>query len=86
MTQLRKLLFYFFKLSLNDLRQIILPLRVLISFVICRDGSVKDIRIVKSSGFKALDKKAVEVIQKTAPFPRPPVSAELIIPITYKLS
>ena len=60
--------------------------RVLISFVICRDGSVKDIRIVKSSGFKALDKKAVEVIQKTAPFPRPPVSAELIIPITYKLS
>ena len=60
--------------------------RVLISFVICRDGSVKDIQIVKSSGFKALDKKAVEVIQKTAPFPRPPVSAELVIPITYKLS
>jgi protein TonB len=60
--------------------------RVLISFVICRDGSVKDIRIVKSSGFKALDNKAMEVIQKTAPFPRPPVSAELIIPITYKLS
>lgn len=60
--------------------------RVLISFVICRDGSVKDIRIVESSGFNALDKNAVEVIRKVAPFPRPPVSAELIIPVIYKLS
>ncbi len=60
--------------------------RVLISFVVCKDGSVKDIRIIESSGFKVLDKNAVEVIQKTAPFPKPPVSAELIIPVTYKLS
>ena len=60
--------------------------RVLISFVICRDGSVKDIRIVKSSGFKALDNNAIKVIQKVAPFPKPPVSAELTIPVMYKLS
>ena len=60
--------------------------RVLISFVVCRDGSVRDIRIVESSGFNALDKNAVEVIQKNAPFPIPPVSAELIIPVIYKLS
>ena len=60
--------------------------RVLISFVICKDGSVKNIQIVESSGFNALDKNAVEVIQKGAPFPRPPVSAELIIPVIYKLS
>lgn len=60
--------------------------KVLVSFVICRDGSVKDIKIIESSGFKALDNNAVEVIQKTAPFPQPPVSAELIIPIVYKLS
>lgn len=60
--------------------------RVLISFVVCKDGSVKDIQIIESSGFKALDKNAVEVIQKVAPFPKPPVSAELIIPVTYKLS
>lgn len=60
--------------------------RVLISFTICRDGSVKDIRIVESSGFKALDNNAVKVIQKVAPFPRPPVSAELTIPVIYKLS
>lgn len=60
--------------------------RVLISFIICRDGSVKDIRIIESSGVKALDKNAVKVIQKIAPFPKPPVAAELIIPVTYKLS
>ena len=60
--------------------------RVLVSFIICRDGSVKDIRIIKSSGVKALDKNAVKVIQKIAPFPKPPVAAELIIPVTYKLS
>ncbi len=60
--------------------------KVLISFVICKDGSVKDIRIVESSGFNALDKNAVEAIRKGAPFPRPPVSAELIIPVIYKLS
>jgi protein TonB len=60
--------------------------RVLISFVICKDGSVKDIRIVESSGFKALDNNAVKVIREVAPFPMPPVSAELIIPVIYKLS
>ena len=60
--------------------------KVLISFVICKDGSVKDIRIVESSGFNALDKNAVEAIRKGAPFPRPPVAAELIIPVIYKLS
>jgi protein TonB len=60
--------------------------RVLISFTICRDGSVKDIRIVESSGFKALDNNAVKIIQRVAPFPKPPVSAELTIPVIYKLS
>lgn len=59
--------------------------KVLISFVVCRDGSVKDIRIIESSGFKALDKNAVEVIREVAPFPQPPVAAELIIPVVYKL-
>jgi protein TonB len=60
--------------------------RVLLSFVVCMDGSVKDIRILESSGFNALDKNAVEAIRKGAPFPRPPVAAELIIPVIYKLS
>ncbi|MEN8189128.1 MAG: energy transducer TonB [Thermodesulfobacteriota bacterium] len=60
--------------------------RVLISFTIYRDGSVKDISIIKSSGFRILDKNAVEVIKKVAPFPRPPMVAELTIPVIYKLN
>lgn len=60
--------------------------RVLISFIICMDGSVKDIRVIESSGHNALDKNALEVVRKVAPFPKPPVSAELIIPVVYKLS
>lgn len=60
--------------------------KVIISFIVCKDGSVKDIQIIESSGFKALDKNAMEVIRKVAPFPKPPVAAEIIIPVIYKLS
>lgn len=59
--------------------------RVLISFIICLDGTVKDVQVVESSGHTALDKNAVEVVQKVAPFPKPPVAAELIIPVVYNL-
>ena len=59
--------------------------KVLISFIICLDGTVKDIQVVESSGHKALDKNAIEIVQKVAPFPKPPVAAELIIPVVYNL-
>lgn len=60
--------------------------KVIVSFVICLDGSVKDITIRESSGHAILDKNAIDVIRKGSPFPRPPVSAELIIPVVYTLS
>lgn len=60
--------------------------KVVVSFVICEDGSVIDIKIVKSSGFKLLDKNAVDSIKKAMPFPNPPVRAELIVPVVYRLS
>ncbi|MBA3016071.1 MAG: TonB family protein [Proteobacteria bacterium] len=59
--------------------------RVLVSFVICQDGQVKDIRIEKSSGFALLDKNSVSIIKQSAPFPNPPVQATLIVPIDYTL-
>lgn len=59
--------------------------KVLISFIICIDGTIKDIQIVESSGHKALDKNALEIVQKVAPFPKPPVAAKLIIPVVYNL-
>ena len=60
--------------------------RVVIEFIICKDGTVKNIHIVESSGFKALDKNAVATIKKAAPFPIPPIAAKLIIPVVYRLS
>jgi protein TonB len=60
--------------------------RVVVSFTVLDDGQVEDVKVVETSGFDCLDKNAIETINKTAPFPRPPVKAELIIPIVYRLS
>lgn len=59
--------------------------RVLVSFVICQDGRVEDIRLEKSSGFALLDRNALSIIKQIAPFPKPPVRATLIVPIEYTL-
>lgn len=59
--------------------------KVLVSFVINNDGFVSDIKIVESSGFGILDKNAVETVKKASPFPRPPVRAELVMPVVYEL-
>lgn len=59
--------------------------KVLVSFVITTDGSVKEMRISQSSGFDLLDNNALETIQKSAPFPQPPLEAQLVIPILYRL-
>lgn len=59
--------------------------KVLTSFVIHRDGTVSDIKILSSSGFKVLDENAVSTIQEVSPFPKPPITAKIIIPISYRL-
>lgn len=59
--------------------------RVLVSFVICLDGRVEEIRIEESSGFALLDKNAIDIIKRSAPFASPPVRATLIVPIDYSL-
>ena len=59
--------------------------RVTISFVICSNGTVKEIEIVESSGSPILDKNAVEAVKKTSPFPHHQLEAKVIIPIQYTL-
>ena len=59
--------------------------KIIVSFVVYGDGHVEHVKILESSGFKILDKNTVKIIKKASPFPRPPVKAELIIPIEYKL-
>ena len=60
--------------------------KVILSFIICESGAVTDIKVVKSSGYAILDKNAVAAIKLSAPFPKPPVRAELTVPISYRLS
>lgn len=59
--------------------------KVILSFVVTANGSVRECRVMTSSGFPMLDKNAMETVKDTAPFPRPPVEARLVIPIAYRL-
>lgn len=59
--------------------------QVTVSFIICEKGTVERIRVIKSSGYKILDENVKETIRDVQPFPKPPVRAEIIIPVTYKL-
>lgn len=56
-----------------------------VSFVISEGGSAENIRIVRSSGYKVLDENAMSTIKSLQPFPNPPVKAEIVIPIEYKI-
>jgi len=58
---------------------------VKVSFVVREDGRAECIRIFESSGYVVLDRNVVETIRQVQPFPKPPVSAQLFIPVTYKL-
>jgi len=60
--------------------------KVVVSFIVCIDGSAKDMAIKKSSGIDVLDRSALEAIKKASPFPKPPAEAVLIIPVVYKLN
>jgi len=56
-----------------------------ISFLVDEDGSVNDIKVISGSGHTILDKNAVDAVKQIAPLPSPPVRAEIIMPITYRL-
>ncbi len=59
--------------------------KVVLSFIIMADGSVKALKVVQGSGYKTLDKSAIKTVRGAAPFPRPPEEAQIVIPITYRL-
>lgn len=59
--------------------------RVTVSFIVYESGHVENIKILESSGFGILDKNAIETIKRVCPLPKPPVRAELIMPIVYRL-
>ncbi|MBU0675635.1 MAG: energy transducer TonB [Proteobacteria bacterium] len=59
--------------------------KVIVRFVISEQGEIITMTLVESSGFPVLDNNALATIKKAAPFPCPPIRAELIVPVTYRL-
>lgn len=58
---------------------------VVISFRILSDGRAEGITVLKSSGYVPFDRNAVDSVRRAQPFPPPPVSAELVVPVSYKI-
>jgi periplasmic protein TonB len=59
--------------------------KVVVAITILKNGHVKDIRIVKSTGFEVLDESVKEAVIKVEPFPPPPISVTLNIPFNFNL-
>lgn len=59
--------------------------RVILAFVVAEDGSVHSLHVRESSGYPALDNSAMETVKSVAPFPRPPVAAEIVMPVQFQL-
>ena len=56
-----------------------------VSFVVLESGQVSDIKLLHSTGYEILDANLVKTIKEAAPFPRPPIKAELQMMLSYRL-
>jgi len=56
-----------------------------VSFVVRETGQTERIRILRSSGHEVLDRNVVQTIREVQPFPKPPIKAEIVIPVVYSL-
>jgi protein TonB len=59
---------------------------VRVAFTIRTDGTVADLRVVRSSGRKVLDECALEDVRASSPFPRPSEEQAVEVPILYVLT
>jgi len=60
--------------------------RVVISFILTKEGKINFLTVEKSSGYDVLDKNAIRTIKKVSKyFPLPPHDVKISIPISYKL-
>lgn len=59
--------------------------KVLLSFVVLESGRVQELKILNSSGFKALDDNAKEAVTKTTFSQKIPYRMVVVLPIEYRL-
>ncbi len=60
--------------------------RVGLSFVVEPDGRVEEIKVILSSGYKILDRAAVETVKRASPFPPPPKELAPPLKLSLKVS
>ena len=63
-----------------------LGLSLALHLSIAKNSTVNNIRGVETSGFKILDKSAMETVRSVAPFPKPPQRAETAVPINFRMN
>lgn len=56
---------------------------VYVSFLISSNGKPREIEILKSSGFRILDRATVKVVEKAGPYPH--IENRIEVPVAYKL-
>lgn len=60
--------------------------KVLLAIRLGEDGSLKEVKVLESSGHEVLDKNAVETVKRVANlFPKPPVEVIVKLPVRYEL-
>lgn len=59
--------------------------KIVVAFLLKKDGQVADISIVKRSGHAILDKAVVATIRRISPCPKPPLPAQIVLPVTFHL-
>lgn len=61
--------------------------KVIISFILTKEGKVTSFTIEKTSSYEILDQNALETIKRCAKFfPLPPVDVKIKLPIVYRLN
>ncbi|GFO69268.1 hypothetical protein GMLC_28470 [Geomonas limicola] len=59
--------------------------KTVVSFIIQEDGSITGLKVAESSRHTILDQSALDTVRSVAPFPKPPVRAEIVLPVHFAL-
>lgn len=57
-----------------------------VSFEVDPQGGVRALQVRTSSGYPRLDQVVLDAVQRAAPFPPPPVTAQLVMPVRFELN
>ena len=60
--------------------------QVLVGFVVERNGGIRDLRVLRGSGFGPLDDGALSAVRRAAPFPPASFPVRVNLPVSYHLN